>query len=179
MPFPEKIREFWLKVAGGTCQYEFYDKRFGWQKCGRPATHVHHITPEGWTKAHGGDPDHNVGMALCREHHTKNLSDEEHNREFAFHPDIGRAFKQYHEWKVEDEHMRHITGKKGKGSPSPFDEAIQEHRYLERHNERYHAGTPEIDDYYEQKMRDEATKWLALHPGEKKPEPHRRGLLRR
>jgi len=166
--FSPKLREWWLKVSGYKCQYEFYDEKRGWQQCNKPANHVHHITPEGWTRDHGGDPDHNVGMGLCQNHHVRNFNDEEYSYDSSFHPDVAQAYKNYHEWKMQTQHMQSITGRKESPRNSPFDEVVAEHRRKSKLNQRYWAGTPEMDEYYEEKMRNLATKHIA-QTGEKKP----------
>jgi hypothetical protein len=51
--------------------YEIYTEEDGFQDCGRPAEHVHHIIPEGWLLALGEEPEHTVGMPLCAAHHVK------------------------------------------------------------------------------------------------------------
>lgn len=168
MAFAPKIREWWLRVSNGECQYEFYDEKKGWQKCHKPARHIHHVIPDGWTRDRGGDPDENVGMGLCQEHHVRNFSEEEHSDGFSFHPDMARAYKDYREWKLQHQQMERIAGHRTPRD-SPFDEAVQDHREKSKKGERYWAGTPELDAYYEQKMRDMATKHIAENPEDKKP----------
>jgi hypothetical protein len=171
-PFKKKTAEFWHNVADGRCTFEFYDERRGWQECGQTSRHIHHIEPEGIALAQGKDSEHEVGMPLCENHHVRNLNDEEHSRDFSFHPDAGRAYKAYGEWKQQNKHLQEITGKKDRRMPrqSPFEDMVDEHHEKQMKGERYHSGTPEIDDYYTQKMRDKATKYLAEHPEEKKPD---------
>lgn len=171
--FSLKIRNWWMRVGDNKCQYEFYDEKRGWQTCNKPATQVHHIIPERWTKAQGKDPDDNIGLPLCDRHHVKNTSDEEHSWEFSFHPDIGKAYQQYSEWKRQKQHMDSIRGRRSYRRDSPFDEVINEHEEKVRRKERYWAGTPEIDRYYEEKMRDMAASYVA-RTGDKKPKKHER-----
>lgn len=167
MAFSPRLREWWMKVGEGKCQYEFYDEKRGWQTCGKPAKHIHHITPDGWTRDRGGDPDNNVGMSLCENHHVRNYNDEPYSDNSSFHPDMAKAYKSYHEWKMQTQHMESITGKRPPRN-SPFDEAASEHRVMSKKGERYWSSTQEMDDYYEQKMRDKATSYIS-RTGDKKP----------
>src|SRR3990167_3410109 len=130
---------------------------------------VRHITADGWVRDHGGDSDAEIGMPLCQLHHTKNTSDEEHSRDFAFHPDIGEAHKEYREWKRQSSHMSAISGKRVDSRNSPFAKAVAKHRDKSRRDERYWAGTEDIDRHYKQKMQDKATSYIAKHPKDRKP----------
>jgi hypothetical protein len=172
MAFALKIREWWMRVGEGKCQYEFYDEKLGWQTCGKPAKHIHHVIPDGWTRDRGGDPDNNVGMSLCENHHVRNYNDEPYSYDSSFHPDMAQAYKEYHEWKMQHQHMEEITGHRIPRD-SPFDEAAKEHRVKSKKGERYWSSTEEMDQYYEQKMRDKATSYIS-RTGDKKPEVHRR-----
>ena len=174
--FNPRIREWWLKVAGGNCMYEFYNEKNGWQECHQPAKQVHHIKPDGWTRDRGGNPDYNVGMPLCERHHVRNFGEEEHSDDFVFHPDMAYAYQAYHEWKQQKQHMEEITGKKVSRDTSPFSKAVTEHRKKSAKDERYWGGTDEIDDYYEDKMRNKATKYIA-ETGDKKPILRKRGTI--
>jgi hypothetical protein len=71
VPFKESTRNWWMRVADDKCVYEIYTEEDGFQDCGRPAEHVHHIIPEGWLLALGEEPEHSVGMPLCAAHHVK------------------------------------------------------------------------------------------------------------
>jgi hypothetical protein len=172
MPFKENTASFWHKVAENKCQYEIYDEEHGIYDCNRPSKHIHHIVPEGTDLAQGNDSEHAVGMPLCERHHVRNLGDEEYSDDFSFHPDAGQAYKDYRNWKLENQHMQAITGKHSGKIPrqSPFQDMVDEHHRKQKAGERYHNGTPELEDYYTQKMRDKATKYLAEHPEEKKPD---------
>ena len=175
MPFKERTRRFWKKVNNDKCAYVIYDEKDGFHECGRLSKHVHHIDTEGNQLERGDDPERSEGMPLCEPHHVRNLGDEEYSDEFAFHPDAGRAYKQYREWKQQAQHMEAITGKKS-NVPSPFQEMSAEHGRKREAGERYHSGTDELDAYYKQEMTDKATRYLAEHPEEKKPDtvPHPR-----
>ena len=169
MAFNTRIRNWWMRVSDGKCQYEIYSEKDGFKDCGERAKHVHHIRPEGWTKDRGGDPDHNVGMGLCENHHVRNRGTEEYSDDFSFHPDIGSAYQSYREWKLQQQHLNSINGKRTIDySTSPFTEVSAKHREMSANDERYWSGTEELDDYYEQKMRDKATRYIAT-TGEKKP----------
>ena len=172
MSFSECTRQFWLKVGDNKCQWEYYSEGGGWQQCNQTAKHVHHITPEGTDLAKGNDSERAAGMGLCQNHHVKNAGDEEFSYWSSMHPDAGEAYKNYGEWKRQNLHMRAITGAASKGIPrqSPFEEMVAEHHRKQKAGERYHTGTPEIDEYYKQKMTDKATVYLAEHPEDKKPD---------
>ena len=173
MPFKERTKQWALRVADGRCQYEMYSEKRGFYQCDRPATDCHHIVPEGTLLAEGKDSEHCiVPMPLCQQHHTRNLGDEEYSEDFSFHPDAGQAYKDYRNWKQENLHMQAITGKISGKIPrqSPFEDMVDEHHKKQKLDERYHAGTPELDDYYIEKMRNKATVYQAEHPHDKKPE---------
>jgi hypothetical protein len=131
--------------------------------------------PEGELLDRGEDSERTEGLPLCQAHHSKNLGSEEYSENFAWHPDAGRAYREYGEWKRQALHMEAITGKKYT-VPSPFEEMSREHARLREEGERYHSGTPELDEYYREEMRNKATAYLAEHPEEKKPKtkPHPR-----
>lgn len=171
MPFREGDRRFWMEVANGECQYEYYDEKKGWQKCKNKAKQVHHIIPESWSLAHGDDPERNVGMPLCEEHHVRNTRGEIFDEQSSFHPDIGEAHKSYREWKAQAEHMKEISGKKSIDySTSPFAEVVKDHREKAKRGERICPGDESTDRYYEEKMRNRATAYC-LATGKKKPNP--------
>ena len=158
-----------MRVGEGKCQFEYYSEKRGWQQCKEPARHIHHIEPEAWTLDRGGDPEQNTALPLCPRHHIRNTSDEEHTRGFAFHPDTGEAYKHYGEWKQQQQHMNAITGKRLINySTSPFGDMSKEHHRRSKENDRYWAGTDEIDRYYEDKMRNKAVIYQA-ETGDKKP----------
>lgn len=174
MGFKPSSREYWLKVAGYKCQYEYYDEKRGWVKCDRRADHVHHIAPEGWLLEQGDDPEFTYGLPLCKFHHEnyqdQTMEPEEHSRNFSFHPDMGKAFADYKAYKE-----RVLALGKRHAGPSPFQEEVTEHRKKAKQGERYWAGTPEIDSYYTQKMRDQATRYGALtgeKPSDRKGHPY-------
>lgn len=171
MPFKERTASWWHRVAKDKCQYEIYSERSGIKPCNNPSQHVHHIVPEGGVLFEGGEPEHEVGMPLCARHHVKNIGTTEYSKDFSFHPDAGEAYKEYHDWKMENAHLGEITGKRSRKIPrqSPFADMADEHRKKQAKGERYHSGTPELDDYYTQKMRDKATRYLAEHPDDPKP----------
>ena len=175
MPFKESTRQWWIRVADNKCQYEFYTEEDGWQECQNLVDHVHHIIPEGEILIRGGDPERNTGLPLCKRHHVRGSSDEEHNPDFCFHPDIGDAYGRYGEWKSQQTHLRDIGERKSIDySTSPFAEVNEEHRKMSERGERYVAGTPEVDQYYEDKMRIKATRYVIENQDDKKPDtaPH-------
>lgn len=169
MSFKEGVRQFWLEAAEYTCQYDYYDEDDGWVQCIDEAKHVHHIIPEGWTLDRGGNPEENVALPLCERHHVKNLSDDEHTPGFAFHPDMGQAHQDYAEWKRQEQHINSINGRDSIDySTSPFADAAREHHRKSQRDERYWAGSEEIDQYYIDKMLVLALK-LEGETGKRKP----------
>ena len=142
-------------MAGGKCMYERYTEKRGWKECSSPLEHIHHIDPEGRTLARGRNPEKNTALPLCAKHHMRNTGTEEHSDRFSFHPDMGYAYQDYGSWKRQKQHRESILGRKltRKELPSPFDEAAQEHTRMTKIGRRYHAGTPEVDHHYEDKMR--------------------------
>ena len=170
MAFKEATRNWWMKVAGGKCQYDYYDEeKGGWLECNKPADEVHHIIPEGWQLARGEDPEHSVGLPLCRNHHSRNFGSEIFEYDSSMHPDIAIAFYDYHDWKTQEEHMAEIMGRERIDySTSPFAEVSREHRQMTENGERYWVGDEASDQHYIQKMRDKATRYIA-ETGDKKP----------
>lgn len=163
-----------MGLAEGKCQYDFYTEERGWQECGDKATHVHHIRGEAETLLAGDNPEENVGLPLCQNHHVRNTSDSEHTREFSFHPDMGFAYQDYSEWKKNEEHMNSITGRRKLDySTSPFADAAREHKVKAERGERYIAGTEEIDEHYRQKMLLKATRaFIETGEAKKQYKPH-------
>lgn len=163
MSYKERNRKYWFKVAGDKCQFEYYTETEGWRECGKKAKHIHHIRGESETLLGGGDSEQNIGLPLCEDHHVRNNKrNAEHTRDFSFHPDIGDAFSSYHEWKSNERHMNSISGKRRIDySTSPFADVNRDHKEKIKRGERYMAGSEEIDRYYEQKMRDKSTRYLA------------------
>lgn len=174
MPFRERTRQFYKKIVDDKCQHLIYSEDKGFHTCDKPVRDIHHILPEGELLDQGEDSERTEGLPLCAKHHTRNLGDEEYSDDFAFHTDAGRAYQQYGEWKRQALHMETITGKKYT-VPSPFAQMSQEHARLRQEGERYHNGTPELDEYYRQEIRNKTTAYLA-ESGEKKPQttPHPR-----
>lgn len=158
-------------MGDNRCQWDFYDERNGWQQCKSGAEHVHHVLPEGELLARGEDSERAVGMGLCSRHHVKNVGEEEWNYTSSMHPDTGQAYRQYGEWKRQNQHMQAITGRRDKNipRPSPFVEMSQEHHKSRERGERYVLGDEAVDQHYLEKMTELATRYLAQHPEEKKP----------
>jgi len=172
MSFRPETRNWWMRVAGNMCQAEIYaGEERGWIACGKPAKHVHHIVPEGWQLEQGDEPEHSLGLPLCKDCHEswKGTNEPlEWTRDFSFHPDMGQNLVQYGEWKRQDQHMRSITG--GKGIESDFVQTARAHREKARKGERYWAGTPEVDQYYAEKMKIIVYEYSVLHPEDPKPD---------
>ena len=177
-PFKERTAGWWHRVADNKCQYEIYNEKQGIHDCNKPSKHIHHIVPEGTALAEGRDSEHEAGLPLCEQHHVRNMGKEEYSWDFSFHPDAGEAYKDYREWKRQNLHMQEITGIRSKKIPrqSPFEDMVDEHHRKRDAGERYHSGTPELDDHYTQKMTDKATRYSLEHPEDKKPDtaPHPR-----
>lgn len=176
MPYPEKIRNFWMNVAGKKCQQEFYTEQNGWEECNQTAKHVHHIEPERWTlEVEGKDADNNVALPLCENHHVRGKKAEVHSQDFTYHPDIGEAYSSYKDWKINKQRLEIKLEQKidRRAYPSPFDEAVEGHKSAIAKGERYWEGTPEVEQHYIDKMRNKATKYIA-ETGEKKPQVNRR-----
>ena len=177
MPFKERSRQFWFRVNNDKCAYEEYDEKTGFRECGERARQVHHIRGEADQLAAGEDPEHSVGMPLCQRHHVRNTGEDLGDPNSSFHPDIGEAYRSYGEWKDHQQHLNSINGRRSMDySTSPFTETANGHREKIGRGERYINGDEGTDNYYEQKMRDKATRYLAEHPEEEKPDtkPHPR-----
>lgn len=175
MPYKEGSRQFWFKVNDYKCAYDKYTEKGGYKECGEPAKHIHHIHGETEQLLNGQDPEHSVGLPACEDHHVRNTGEDLGEPNSSFHPDMGHAYGHYKEWKSNEEHMNAITGKRSIDySTSPFADASKEHAIKAQHGERYINGDDGTDAYYEQKMRNKATLYLAQHPDEKKPQtkPH-------
>lgn len=163
MSFKEGTRRYYLEVADNKCQYEYYREDKGFVECGKPARHVHHIVGEAETLLKGGDPERNTGLPLCESHHVRNTSEEaEWQEDFSFHPDVGRAYHLYSDWKQAEKHLNSIAGKSTMDySTSPFADVSREHRKMAEEGERYIAGDEVIDQYYEDKMKRKAVVYNA------------------
>jgi hypothetical protein len=167
MPFKESIRKIWMAVSNNECEYEYYegDKLI---KCKAPAKQVHHIVPETDTYLNGGDPDSNVGLPLCENHHVRNESEDIWEEDASFHPDVSQAFKYYKTWKEQEEHMKSITGRRATDySTSPFADVAREHVAKAKRGERYISGDEATDNYYEEKMRNKRV----IYHAEGNPQP--------
>ena len=175
MPFKERTRQFWINVNDGKCAYEQYTEKKGFQECGDKARHVHHAEGEREQLMRGDDPEHSIGVPLCEPHHVRNTGEDLGEPDSSFHPDMGFAYRSYKEWKANEEHMKSITGRRLTNyGTSPFAETAKEHGKIARDGQRYINGDWATDEHYKQKMTDKATKYLAEHPEEKKPntKPH-------
>ena len=171
MPFKPQTAAWWKRIANNQCQCLLYDEKHGVHICGKPAEHIHHLKPEGTALMDGEDPERAIGLPLCKWHHVKNVGEEEYSDDFSFHPDAGRAYKDYAEWKRQNLHMQAITGKISRKTPrqSPFEDMVDEHHRIQKAGGRYQAGSPELEDWYIQHTRDLATRYLAEHPEDSKP----------
>lgn len=167
MPFREATRDWWMRVGNNTCQYEYYNEKGGWQQCTHYAEHVHHIIPEGWLLDHGEEPEHSTGMPLCTHHHVKFDGDEEWNYYSSMHPEIAWAYSQYRDWKMRASHQKEIGLVPEK---NPFQEMVEEHRKHTQLDERYWSTSPEMDQYYIDKMTMLAWQYVTNNPEDKRPD---------
>lgn len=175
MPFTEKLRQYWLEVSGNRCQWEYFkgDKLV---RCNsRKRLQVHHITPEGVTKARGGNPDETRALVLCENHHVRNTTDNMFEENGSFHPDVGNCYQNYGSWKNRKDHLESISGKRMSRTdmPSPFDEMAKDHASRARRGERYHSGDDRTDGYYERLSEENATRYNTENKITK-PVTHRR-----
>lgn len=169
MPYRESTRQWWFKVADYKCQYDFYTEKKGWQTCKAPVKHLHHIKGEAETLYSGENPNDNVALPLCEDHHVRNDSDVLGEPDASFHPDMAGAYKGYKEWKTNALHMAAISGKRTIDySQSPFAQTAKEHREMTKNGERYIAGDEGTDNYYIGKMLSMAVKYIA-ETGDAKP----------
>jgi hypothetical protein len=145
----------------------YYDEYGGWQKCQHNADHVHHVIPEGWLLQHGIDPEDSIGLPLCVFHHVKNEGDEPWDFTSSFHPDIAQAYSHYKGWKERAVQERYLGLPV---EPSPFQDALREHRRKEEQGERYWSGTDEMDMFYLDLMSSKAIEYLTAHPDDPKPD---------
>jgi hypothetical protein len=171
MPFKESTRNWWLRVSGGECEYEYYDDKRGWQNCDNKADHVHHITPESKLLHDGEDPERATGMPLCIKHHVKGEEGIIYDAHTSFHPDVGKAYKSYHEWKQAQLHMNEIGGRRRSTdySTSPFADVAKEHAQKARRGERICNGDEGSDQHFREKMKAKASTYSTLHPEDSKP----------
>lgn len=171
MSFRPRTREFWLNVVDNRCQYEYYTERFGFVICNELANHVHHLLGERETLAEGNDPERNVALPLCQNHHVRFTGENLGDWNSSFHPDMGNAYTKYRTWKQNKLHTNSITGRKTLDySDSPFADAAHEHGRAVSEGERYINGDEQTDQYYIDKMRTMAVRYLAEHPEMKKPD---------
>jgi len=169
MSYLEKSRQFFLAVTDGKCAMPVYTEEEGFHDCNKPAKAVHHILPEGWQLDHGLEPNNSIGIPLCKQHHV-GRGGEEWSEDFSMHPDIGQAFKEYRDWKVQVAEAEHVLGSDVRDLiPSPFTVAIQGHRELSAQGERYWAGTPEMDQVLLENMEVKIMQYLANNQEEHKP----------
>ena len=155
-----------MRVAGdgdankARCQARFLTENQGLVQCANFAQEVHHITPESWCIENGVDPNAQVGLPLCRQHH-RGLGDPvigdlmEPNG--CFHPDMNQALIDYRN-----------------GNKDAFREAAHQHHLMAQSGERIVNGDWTTDEFYAQIMLGLATQYLAEHPDDPKPETRTR-----
>jgi len=100
--------------------------------------------------------------------------DQEWDREFSFHPDMGQAYRLYSDWKQAETHLNSMSGRRTINyGTSPFADVARQHREMAEKGERYIAGDEATDLYYIDKMTNLATRYNAEH-GVTKPimKPH-------
>jgi hypothetical protein len=157
--FREKVRNWWNRVAGNKCQYEYYDEKRGWVECDQKSEQVHHLMPESWQLEHGLDPEHSTGLPLCQHHHAnfteQTYTPEEHSKHFSFHPDMGKARKDYGQWKQQRQQTPDFK------EPDPFAKTANGHRELSKKGKRFWAGTDDVDNFYREKMETKAVRYVA------------------
>jgi hypothetical protein len=168
--FPKKIRDWWMRVGGNKCQYDYYTESGGWQECDKPADHVHHIIPESQLEYDEENPNEAVGIPLCSRHHVKNHGDTLGEWDASFHPDMAEAYDNYAEWKRQQQHMNEISDRKMAidYDNSPFAETAREHRRKAARGERVCSGDDGTDRYYLEKMTEKAWKYSLEHPEDRK-----------
>lgn len=178
--FRPQTREWWIRVVGNKCQFEYYDENYGWIECGRKVDQVHHILPEGWQLTHGLDPEHSTGLPLCKHHHMNfdehTLEPVPHTKHFSFHPDMGKAFSDYKYFREEQIRVLRTLGTGAARSlKDPFRITAEGHREQAGRGERYWSGTEEIDKYYFEKMAAKAFIYVT-QTGDHRPDtsPHPR-----
>lgn len=171
MSFPDRIRSWWINVADNKCQAEIYTEQTGFRDCGRRVEHVHHIEAEGWTYDHGGNPDDNTALPVCKHHHMNFVERTDNpipfTRDFSFHPDMGRAFEQYKGFKE----RKRFLGKAASADDDPFRAALRDHRVKSDRGEHYWVDG--ADEYYINKMEQKALEYR-IKTGEAKPVVNRR-----
>lgn len=170
MSFRESTRQWWFRVADYRCQYEYYLEESGWVNCGHPAAHLHHIIGEAETLLSGENPNDNVALPVCQDHHVRNEGEILGEPDASFHPDMAQAYKDYKEWKQRAQHMADIMGKRTIDySDSPFAQTARGHREMVHNGERYISGDEGTDQYYIDKMLAMAVRYLAENPDDPKP----------
>lgn len=162
MPYPERIRNWWLRVAGNgdeqnaRCQVETYTEKRGFVACGaRERLQVHHLKPESVARQDGENPDEVPGLVACETHHIGPQRDADNlpfTGAFTFHPDMGNARVLYRA-----------------GNVKAFAEAAQVHREQAEAGERFWGGDEGSDEYYTDKITNAATLYQYEHPDDPKP----------
>jgi hypothetical protein len=153
MPFDERTRAWWLRVAGNDCQARFYTEEKGIQQCQNQAKELHHIIPESELIIQGLNPNETTGLPLCTQHHRGNSDSPMFSPDQSFHPDMGQALELYRQ-----------------GDKDAFKRASQEHIIMAQNGERVCNGDWTTDEYYAQGMQGLANRYLQSHPDDPKPE---------
>lgn len=162
MPYPERIRNWWLRVAGNgdeanaRCQIETYTEKRGFVECGSDNhLQVHHLYPESLAREDGENPDQVPGIVACTVHHVGEQREDDNlpfTGSFTFHPDIGKAHAQYRA-----------------GNKQAFAQAHERHKEAAANGERFWGGDEGSDQYYIEKQKRRGIIYQYTHPDDPKP----------
>lgn len=162
MAYPERIRNWWLRVAGNgdrenaRCQIEIYTEQNGFQECGSQKNlQVHHLIPGSLSSEEGINPDETPAIVLCSYHHVGTQKNEDNlpfTKDFTFHPDIGEAHTLYRQ-----------------GNKNAFKEAGKAHAEAAKTGERFWGGDDGSDQHYIDKQVTKGVLYQNTHPDDKKP----------
>jgi hypothetical protein len=152
-PFPEKLRNWFLRVYDGECQYQFYDKDGNLQQCAGKGEQVHHPVPETYLiNQEHVDPNSSPGLLVCLFHHIIGRG-EVFEPDGSFHPDMGEARQKY--WQDKES----------------FRKAGEEHHKKAERGERFWGGDFHSDEYYLDLARQKELEYQLSHPEDPKPTP--------
>lgn len=162
MPFPKEVRDWWMRATGNgnaeeaQCQWRYFDDDGGVHQCTALGEQVHHPIPESYLLYHlAENPNGIEGLVVCLFHHIKGklgIFEEQGS----FHPDMGEAFRNYHQLKAQ-----------GRNS---FAETAHKHYEKSLRGERFWTGNDTTDQFYREVAQDIAHRYSVEHPEDPMPQ---------
>lgn len=165
LPFPEKLRKWYIRAVGNQSVAHTYDEKRGFVRSKVTENlHVHHIDEEAKLLEDGSlDPNHADALVLGRNEHVGHgvIYDRKTNQKriahpfekgHSFHPEMGKARVLYR-----------------RGDKQAFKKAAREYQKRAKSGEDISNSDRGANDFYRAQMKRLTDKYQREHPEDPKP----------